>query len=599
MDVQAKLEEGREHHRAGRFGEAARCYKAVLEADCDNVDGLNLMSVLAQMAGDNRAAAALAMQAISLQPDWHAPYVALGNALQAEGEFGRAVDAFQKAVTLCPEAPEPYLNLANALNETGRHAEAAKAAVDAIVIDGSLPEAHNAFGNALAGMDSPEEAVEAYQKAVYLRPDWDVPWFNIGVALAAQGKHGEALASYRHAIGLVDGAAKRYNLGNSLAALGRLDEAVGEYRAALALDPGYVDAHNNLGATLKDLERLDEAESCLRRAVESAPQSPDLHWNLALTQLMRGDWENGWREYEWRWRMPTFAPFVRDFACLPWQGEDLAGKTILVSAEQGFGDAIEFCRLAPLLARRGARVVLECRQGLKRLFSTLAGIDRVVTPGDDYGHFDFAVPLMSLPLRLGLTPETLPPPPYLAVPDAAAGFAGPDGVAGFAGPDGVVGFADVAALDGLKVGLVWAGGASRRDNAQRSCTAADLRPLLGIAGCRFFSLQVGPESGQVADLPGVVDLSPRLGDFADTAAALAALDLLVSVDTGVAHLAGALGRPVRLLLSRPSNGFLWMTKRPDSPWYPGDFRLLRQSQGGDWSGPVEQVAAELRRRTTA
>lgn len=579
MDVQAMLDKGREHHRAERYGDAGRCYKAVLEADPDNVDALNLMSALAQMVGDNQMAANLALRAIQLQPDWHAPYVALGNACQAGGRLEMAVDAFQKAVTLRPEAPEAYLNLANVLNELGRHDEAAKMAVEAVVIDGSLPEAHNAFGNALSGMNSPEEAVEAYQKAVYLRPEWDVPWFNIGVALAAQGKHGEALSSYRHSIGLLDSPVKRYNLGNSLAAEGRLAEAVAEFAAALAQDADYVDAFNNLGAVLKDMERLDEAEANLRHGLERAPDSADLHWNLSLVQLMKGDWANGWREYEWRWKMPTFAPFQRDFPAPRWQGEDLAGKTVLVTAEQGYGDAIEFCRLAPLLTQRGAKVVLECRKGLKRLFTSLVGLHQVVTPGDDYGAFDFVVPLMSLPYRLGLNLDTLPAAiPYLAVPADAGDFS------------------DVAGATGLKVGLVWAGGASRRDNAQRSCRAADLRPLLDVPGCRFYSVQVGPEAGQIGDLPGVVDLGPRLGDFADTAAALSALDILVSVDTGVVHLAGALGKPVRVLLSRPSNGFLWMLDRQDSPWYPGDFRLLRQERPNDWGGLVQRVAAELRER---
>lgn len=582
MDVQAMLDQGREHHRAERYGDAGRCYKAVLEADPDNVDALNLMSALAQMVGDNQMAANLAMQAIRLQPDWHAPYVALGNACHAGGRLDMAVDAFQKAVTLCPDAPEAYLNLANVLNELGRHAEAAKMAVEAVVINGSMAEAHNAFGNALAGMSSPEEAVEAYQKAVYLRPDWDVPWFNIGVALAAQGKHVEALASYRHSIGLLDSPVKRYNLANSLAAEGRLAEAVTEYRTALAQAPDYVDAYNNLGATLKDMERLDEAEASLQGGLQRAPDCADLHWNLSLVQLMKGDWANGWREYEWRWKMPTFAPFLREFPVPQWRGEDLTGKTILVTAEQGFGDAIEFCRLAPLLTARGGKVVLECRKGLQRLFASLAGVERVVAPGDDYGAFDFVVPLMSLPYRLGLTLQDVPAAiPYLSVP-AAAGT-----------------FADVAGLDGLKVGLVWAGGATRRDNAQRSCRAADFRPLLDLPGCRFFSLQVGPEAAQVADLPGVVDLAPRLGDFADTAAALAALDILVSVDTGVVHLAGALGKPVRVLLSRPSNGFLWMLGRADSPWYSGDFHLLRQERANDWAGLVGRVAAELQERAGA
>lgn len=576
MDVQAKLNEGRELHRQGRLGDAGRCYQAVLALEPDNPDALNLMSVLAQMSGDNALAATLAWQAIQAQPDWAAPYIAFGNACQSAGDVGRAADAFHKAIELSPEHPEAYINLASALNELGRHAEAVKYAVEAVVIDGSLPEAHTTFGNCLAGMDSPEEAIEAFQKAVYLRPDWDTPWFNIAAAQAALGRHDDAVASYEHAIALVDGPTKRYNLANSLAALGRFDDAVREFRQALAQAPGYVDAHNNLAATLKDMERLDEAEVVLRQALLLAPDSPDLHWNLALVLLMKGDWVDGWREYEWRWKMPTFLPFVRDFGVPEWDGGDVDGKTVLVSAEQGFGDALEFCRFIPLLAARGVKVALECRAGLKRLFATLAGVERVVSPGDDYGVFDLTVPLMSLPYRLGLTLAELPAGlPYLSV------------------PAGTQSFADVAAAPGLKVGVVWAGGVSRRDNTQRSCRAADFAPLLAVPGCSFFSLQVGPMAGQIGDLPGVVDLAPRLGDFADTAAAIAELDLIVSVDTGVVHLAGALGKPVRVLLSKPSNGFLWMLDRDDSPWYPKLMTLRRQPVAGDWGSLLAAQAAEL------
>ena len=576
MNVQVVLQEGLDHHRAGRMADAARCYKRVLEADPGNADALNLMSALALVAGDPRAAAALALGAISAQPGWAAPHVSLGNALQAAGRADQAVDAFQKAIALAPETAEAYVNLASALNDLGRFGDAVKMAVEAIVIDSSLAEAHNIFGNALVGLGSPEEAVEAYQKAVYLRPEWDAPWFNIGVALAAQGKHDEAAAVYGRSIRLADGAAKHYNLGNSLAALGRLAEAEAEYRAALAVDPGYTDASNNLSVMLKDQERLEEAAALLEQALAHTPDSADLHWNLALARLMAGDWRRGWQEYEWRWRMPTFRAFTRDFGCPVWDGGDPAGKTVLVSAEQGFGDAIEFCRFVPALAARGAVVTLECRQGLKRLFGTLDGVARVVSPGEPYGGFDLTVPLMSLPHRLGLDLADLPARlPYLAVPAAAGDFS------------------DVAALPGRKVGLVWAGGDSRRDNARRSCRATDLLALQEVPGCRFFSLQVGPAATQATDLPGVIDLSPRLGDFADTAAALAALDLVIAVDTAVVHLAGALGKPVWVLLSRPSNGFLWMCGRGDSPWYPRVARLWRQPAADDWQGLVRRVRDAL------
>jgi hypothetical protein len=373
---------------------------------------------------------------------------------------------------------------------------------------------------------------------------------------------------------LQDGPAKHFNLANSLAALGRNQEALAEHRIAVTLDPGYVDAHNNMGALLKDLELLDQAEDCLRHALTLAPQAADLHWNLSLVLLMQGKWAEGWAEYEHRWAMPTFKPFLRDFGKPQWAGEDAAGKTILVAAEQGFGDAIEFCRFVPLLAGRGAKVILECRKGLERLFGTLAGVDQVVALGNRPDAFDLTVPLMSLPHLLAAKMEDLPGPvPYLGVPAEAGGFS------------------DVAAAPGRKIGIVWAGGEARRDNAQRSCMAKDFAILAG-AGNSLFSLQVGPAADQINDVPGLVDLAPRLNDFADTAAAISAMDLVISVDTGVVHLAGALGKPVWVLLSKPSNGFLWMTGRDDSPWHP-TARLFRQAAPGDWSGLLDRVRKEL------
>ncbi len=578
MDVDAEVRAGMAHHAAGRSGDAARCYRRVLECQPDHPDALHLMSVLVLAAGDAAFAADLARQAVVAQPDWFAPYVSLGNACQAGGQLEDAVGCFQRAIALNPQCAEAYSNLSNALCSLGRHDDAANAAVNAIVIDGALPEGHNNFGNALLALDSPFEAAESYHKAIALRPDYAEAWYNLANARVAAGEAGEAVGIYRRAIQLDPSAMKYYNLGNALASLGRGDEAVQAFRDALALAPDYLSAAVNLSSALKDLERLDEAEQVLRSFLERMPDEPDLHWNLALILLQAGRFAEGWVDYEWRWKMPTFAPFVRDFGRPLWQGEDLAGRSLLVHAEQGFGDAIQFSRFIPRLADRGARVVFECRQGLARLFSVLDPRVEIVPLGQPLPGTDLHLPMMSLPHRLGLTlAEVAPDRPYLSVPAVAADFS------------------DVAAAAGLKVGIVWAGGESRRDNRVRSCRAADFQPLLAVPGCRFYALQVGPQAGQVADLgDGVTDLSPRLGDFADTAAAIAALDLLISVDTGVVHLAGALGKPAWVLLSRPSNGFLWMLERGDSPWYPAA-KLFRQTVGGDWGGLLRRVAADLGR----
>ncbi|MBF0324319.1 MAG: tetratricopeptide repeat protein [Alphaproteobacteria bacterium] len=576
MNLEAELQAGILAHSEGRLGDAARCYRRVLEADSNNADALHLMGVLSLMGGEAAFAESLARQAIAAAPDWFAPHVGLGNALQAQGRLEEAAACFQTAVSLHPQSAEAYSNLSSCLCALGRADQAADAAVNAIVIDGAMAEAHNNFGNALAALGSPSEAAEAYFKAIALKPDYSDAWYNLANAQMAAGELDEAVKLYRRAIELSPAPIKYYNLGNALLAAGRPAEAIDAFRTVLELDPGFVAAAVNLSSAYKDLERLDEAASILREYQVRAPDAPDLHWNLALVSLQAGQWADGWREYEWRWKMPTFAPFVRDLGRPLWQGEDLAGRSILVHAEQGFGDAIEFCRFLPLLADRGARVVFECRAGLTRLMSALDSRIEVVALGHPLPETDYYLPMMSLVHALGLSIDQV-------------GRAGPY----LSAPAGSADFSDIAGQAGLKVGIVWAGGESRRDNRVRSCRAIDMAPLAAIAECRLFSLQVGPQAGQAAELgDGVTDLSPRLADFADTAAAIAALDLVISVDTGVVHLAGAMAKPVWVLLSKPSNGFLWMQERSDSPWYPSA-RLFRQTQSGDWSELMERVEREI------
>lgn len=579
MDVELELQRGIAFHSAGDLSNAARCYQAVLLHAPGNVDALNLMSALATLAGKPDIGADLAREAIAGDDSFFAPYLSLGNALQVLGDAAGAVEAFSRGVALNSQSAEGFSNLSSALSTCGRFEEASDAATRALALNPDLSEAHNNFGNALRGLDSPAEAVECYEKAVALNPDFVEAWQNLGSTRLEIGAAHGALEALLRALELEPNAARFHNLGNAFLALNQFDEAARCFAQAIEQDGAFLDAWMNLSVALKSQGLLAEAEAVQRDAVTLAPDDAEAHFNLAVLLLQQGKMEEGWAEYEWRWRLPHFQPLLRDLGKPRWKGEEFDGRTLLITSEQGYGDALEFARFVPLAALRGGRVIVECRPGLERLFSTLKGCTEVVTFGADLPAFDLHLPLMSLPGVLGVTLDNIPAElPYLG------------------GPPGAADFSALTTASGLKIGIAWAGKASRRDNLSRSCSLDDFAPLLEIAGAEIFALQVGPSAGlgPWAARDNVHDLSPDLTDFADTAAAISQLDLVVSVDTSVAHLAGALGKPTWVLLSQPNNAFLWMEDRRDSPWYPS-VRLFRQTTPGDWAGCMTAVVDELGR----
>lgn len=573
MDIAAELAQGTEHHRAGRVDLAARCYKQVLLHDPGNADALHLMGVLAQAGGAYKAAAELSVQAINAAPDWFAPYVGLGNAAQALGDLNTAEQAFRAAIRLNDQVAEAWCNLANLLNQDARHDEALQAAARSVSLDASLAEGHNNFGNALMGLGSADEAAVCYRRAVKLRPDYQDAWINLGGALAELDDGEGALAAYDRALALGDAPEWHSRRAEVLGHLGRFVEAEAEYRHVLAASPNDIPAMINLAAALGWQGRYAEAMALLAYGLERHPESAELHWNLAIELIRGGRMAEAWPHFEARWRMESFQPFLRDFGRPAWDGiQSLDGQTVLVHAEQGYGDAIQFSRFVPALVARGAKVLLECRSGLERLMATLGDGITAVETGGAVPDFDLTVPLLSLGSLLGAQQETLPVTPYLTVPEGAGDFS------------------DVAAAPGLKVGLVWSGSRTRGRNAWRSLTGADLGTLMDLPGVSFFGLQLG--GGDQPNGAAYTDLSPRLGNFADTAAAILALDMVVTVDTAVAHLAGALGKPVWVMLSQPCDGYFWMTGRADSPWY-STARLIRQNSVGDWAGVLAQVRVGL------
>jgi tetratricopeptide (TPR) repeat protein len=547
--------EGLVHHQAGRLDRAEAIYLQALKAQPNNADALYLLSVLRHQQGN-------ALEAVNL----------LTNALAIE-----------------PNHPEACYHLGVALRDLGRPAEAEASYREALRLRPDYPEAHNNLGVALRDLGRPAEAKESYQVALHLRPDYPKAHNNLGVALRDLGRPAEAEASYREALRLrPDYPEAHNNQGNVLSDLGRLPEAEASYREAVRLLPDCPETHNNLGGALSDLGRPAEALACYERALAIRPDDVSAHFGRSRPLLLRGEYAEGWREFEWRWRGGTAEEIkLRGFAAPQWQGEDVAGKTLLLHAEQGFGDTLQFCRYASLVGA-SARVILEVQPALVRLCSSLAGVAQVVARGEQLPAFDLHCPLMSLPLAVGTTLDTIPfsGGPYLA-----------------ANPKLVAGWRErLAGLDGLRVGLVWAG--SLRPEAElsaidrrRSITLAMMAPLGETSGVSFVSLQKGEPAAQSANAAlglELHDFTVNLQDFADTAALIETLDLVISVDTSVAHLAGALGKPI-WLLNRFDTCWRWLLNRDDSPWYP-QLRQFRQPSPGDWDSVVCAVRDALQRR---
>jgi tetratricopeptide (TPR) repeat protein len=391
------------------------------------------------------------------------------------------------------------------------------------------------------------------------------------------GRFEEAAACCRREAEIApENADAPYNLGLTLQNLDRLGEAAVAYQRALELRPGYIDALINLGSVKRQLGQVAGALPCFETAVRLQPENAEAHWEQCVTLLALGEFERGWQEFEWRWRQPDFAVSLPGILSPRWGGEELNGRRILLHAEQGYGDAIQFVRYAPLVAARGGRVIIGCSAPLRMLFETVAGVEAVITQFAKLPPCDWQAPLMSLPAIFKTTLASVPGHvPYFSVPAEPVALA--------PGPEGR-----------RRIGLVWAGRPTHRNDRRRSIPFEAISPLLADGDSAWFSLQVGrtePELGRLIQEGKITDWGGRLGDFMDTARAIARLDLVIAVDTAVAHLAGALGKPVWLLLPFEAE-WRWLVERTDSPWYP-TMRLFRQNQAGNWPEVIARLAAAL------
>jgi tetratricopeptide (TPR) repeat protein len=647
-DLDRWLERARHACFVQDLSTAARCCEKVLAVQSNHFDALNLLGAVEIQRGRTGPAMELLKRAVEVRPDHFAAHYNQAFLLERLGRDGEAVAGYRRAIELKPDHLDAYLNLGNALQALERFEESADAYRHALQLRPGFVEAHNNLGNTLVRLHRYDEALAQFRRAIELQPDFAAAHSNRADLLQVLKRYEEAVAAYRRALALRPGSAESANnLGNSLLRLGRYEDALAQFQAAIERKPDYAVAFANRayaqqklerfddalascaratelspdladahciqagildildrsdealallerviqsqpdhiktllarGVLLQGMRRHDEALASYRRAIEVKPDDADANWNLALFHLLRGEYRRGWELYEWRWRRSEYEAPRHDFAQPAWTGrEDLSGKRILVYGEQGLGDAIMFCRFAPMVEARGAEVVLEVSIPLIALMRTLSPSIRVVAYGEPLPLVDCHCALMSLPHAFGTTLETVPAPRSYLSADPQRRRQWEERLGPKLRP---------------RVGLAWSGRRDHWNDRKRSIGGQSLLPLLGQA-FEIHSLQKEYREADKDLLPHLRTWEDEILDFSDTAALIEAMDVVVSVDTSVAHLAGALGREVWILLPRVPE-YRWMLDREDTPWYPSA-RLFRQPRAGDWASVIERVSGELSRR---
>ncbi|WP_165904799.1 tetratricopeptide repeat protein [Sulfurisoma sediminicola] len=548
----------------------------------DHTEVLAELGLALRAAGMERRALEIFRRVVALAPNLFTAQLALADMLRIQGAKGEALGHYRAAVALKPADPAALNSLATLLKEQGQHDEAIQLLRRAIEGNNGFAVGHNNLGNVLLDAGKVEAAIAEYRTAIDRQANFPEAWNNLGNALKEVGKLDEAVAAYEESLRLrPEYAEAMSNLGNALLDAGRFREAIELHRRALAAKPDFAEAWNNLANVLIATGRHAEALEAFECAVRHDPASHQARFGRGLTRLMLGDFAGGWEDYEHRWWGSHMSRQIKPprFAYPQWDGTPpRPGQNILVYHEQGFGDTLQFARYLSMLATKFA-VTCVCQDELHRLFlASFGSFARIVPAGGSNAVlkevFDWHVPVMSLPRAFRTGPESIPGGcPYLTPPADALARWRPR-----IGPGG------------LRVGVCWSGNPSLKDNRLRSLAAESLAPWGRLDGIRWFGL-VKDAATTRPTLPAWDDPMAEAADFADTAAIIACLDLVITVDTSVAHLAGALGKPV-WLLSRHASEWRWQAERTDSPWYPS-MTIFRQPALEDWASVIRDVAAAL------
>jgi|GEM_PF-676870 tetratricopeptide (TPR) repeat protein/SAM-dependent methyltransferase len=498
-------------------------------------------------SGQLKEAETIYKKIIEVQPGHIEALHRLAVVYAQEGKFDLALSFFSKALSLKPDSAEVHYNCAQVCKLRG----------------------------------NPAKAAESFRQAIRFKPDYVEAYLSLGEVLKEMRRLSEALENYRKAVSLTPDFHEAHRcLGSALKELGRFDEAAESYDRAVSLNPNFPDIYINIGNLERLKGNIDKAAECYRKALSLKPDDALAHLCLAIVLLLRGDFPNGWKAYQWRWESVPLRSTKRKFPVPQWDGSPLNGKRILLYSEQGMGDTIHFIRYVSSVKRLGGKIIVQCEKELIKLFSRIPEIGLLISKEQVPPAFDVHCPLLSLPYLFGTTADTIPANlPYLSASPECLGKWRQR-------------FKDIREM---KIGLVWAGGYRHPEDHYRSIPLPLLRPLVAVPNTRFFSLQVGQRAADLKQCgfgEKVVDLSPELNDFSETAAVISLLDLVISVDTAAAHLAGALARPVRLLLPFAPD-WRWLLHREDSLWYPKVMRLFRQDCLGQWEPVIKRVAAEL------
>ena len=572
---------GRALHELKLYGEAASHYLIAIKL-YPNFSEAYLNYGLTLSSQENQSLALEQYKkAIEINPDYIDAYCNIGAALNISGDHEGALLAYQKAMSLNPNNDEIYYNIGVTLHQLGRYNEGLDHFNKAIQHNPDNAKAYSNRGFTFNSLGQYESALSDYQRAAQLNPNNANVFYNLGLTLSRLRQYTDALENYNKAIQVDPEYAAAYSSrGLTLNDLRQYEDAIIDHRMAIKLKSDYVEAYNNLGLTLYRLGRYDDALANYDKAIQLAPDQALAYWNKSLTKLVMGEYEEGWKLYERRWEKEGFED-RRHSNIARWTGDlDLKNKSLLIWFEQGQGDAIQFCRYALLAKHKGAKVSLEVPKRLVSLLSTIDNDISVFEEGEyQSAKFDLQIPLMSLPSAFKTTRETIPAmSPYIHLDDKKVNHW----------------HKQLGVKSSPRVGLAWSGSTLHSNDLNRSIPLNALSAIIELP-IEFHSLQVEYRKEDwdfLMKSSKVTDHQSRLKDFSDTAALIENMDLVISVDTSVAHLAGALAKPVWVMLPY-SPDFRWMLNRKDSPWYP-TAKLFRQHQILDWSEVINQITATLK-----